>query len=84
MPPVYDELSAEVWIPDEAEFITYYDSDDLSVCYLDPLSALTSKAVKAKEKNRPLIVKALKYYGKRLADKIREYGDLDFFVDKNG
>ena len=49
---VYDELSKEIWLPDNAIFIPYYSSENLAVSYLDPISALTSKAIKAREKNR--------------------------------
>lgn len=77
----FDELSSEVWLPKEAEFIEYYDSLYVNVSYLDPISALTSKAIKAAEKNKSLISDALKVYGDILAAKITSYGgDVSFFA----
>ncbi len=77
----FDELSSEVWLPKEAEFIEYYDSPFVNVSYLDPISALTSKAIKAAEKNKSLISDALKIYGDKLATKITSYGgDVSFFA----
>ena len=77
----FDELSAEVWIPKDAEFIEYYDSTWIRVSYLDPISALTSKAIKAKEKNRNLIHDALHVYGDRLATRLSSYGgDVTYFT----
>lgn len=82
---VLDDLSTEVWIPKGAKFIKYYDSDLLKVSYLDPLSALTSKAIKAKEKNRVLITEALKHYGDKLKSKITENGgSIDYFSQRQG
>lgn len=77
---VYDELSKEIWLPDNAQFIPYYNSDNLIVSYLDPISALTSKAIKAKEKNRFLIRRALGIFGEALALEICKYGgDINYF-----
>lgn len=77
----YDDLSGEVWLPDDSVFHSYYDSPQLNVSYLDAVSALTSKAVKAKEKNRFLVRDALKIYGDRLAEQIRKYGgDVEYFT----
>jgi hypothetical protein len=80
---VYDELSKEIWLPDNAIFIPYYSSENLTVSYLDPISALTSKAIKAREKNRFLIRRALEVFGKALTQEITRYGgDLNYF--RNG
>lgn len=47
---------------------------------IDPLFALCSKAIKAREKNRILIAQALKVYGKSLVRLIEKYGgDLEYF-----
>lgn len=76
----FDELSREVWIPKDAEFLEYYDSPFVRVTYLDPISALISKAIKAKEKNRILVREALIIYGDALATKIiSNGGDIDYF-----
>lgn len=80
----YDELSGEIWIPKGEEFITYYDSEYLKLSYLDPISTLTSKAIKAKEKNRPLLKEALAYYGDKLSNRIKNHGgDLEYFTSEN-
>jgi predicted nucleic acid-binding protein len=78
---VLDDLSGEIWIPKEAKFIEYYESPLLKVKYLDPISALVSKAIKAKEKNRILVAEALKHYGDSLKDKIiANGGNIEYFT----
>ncbi len=78
---VYDELSKEIWLPEAAAFIPYHSSEHLIVSYLDSISALTSKAIKAKEKNRYLIRKGLEVFGKPLEEAIVRYGgDINYFV----
>lgn len=80
---VLDDLSSEIWLPKDAAFIEYYDSHLLRVTYLDPISALTSKAVKAREKNRVLIKTALAHYGAELQNKIESNGgDVAYFTQK--
>ncbi|RIL08836.1 MAG: hypothetical protein DCC75_07930 [Proteobacteria bacterium] len=77
---VYDELSCEAWIPPGSDFETIYSSPALEIRCLTPLAILTSKAVKAKERNAPLIRYALGQYGEPLARLIAEHGgDLDYF-----
>lgn len=77
-----DDLSSEIWIPEEATLLKYYQSPLLTIQYLDPVSALTSKAIKAKEKNRYLIKQALEHYGEELKSKILLYGgDIDYFLN---
>lgn len=76
----FDELSKEIWVPKDAKFLEYYDSPYVKVTYLDPISALTSKAIKAKEKNRILIRNALKIFGDTLASRITSNGgDVEYF-----
>ncbi len=80
---VYDELSNEIWLPDTATFLPYHSSDCLSVSYLDPVSALTSKAIKAKEKNRFLVKRGLEVFGQNLHDAIvRHGGDISYFKQR--
>ncbi len=77
---VYDELSKEIWLPDTATFLPYHSSEHLTVSYLDPVSALTSKAIKAKEKNRFLVKRGLEVFGQKLQDTIvRHGGDISYF-----
>ena len=78
---VYDEHSAEIWIPPLATFTTGYESPLLFIDIIDPLFALTSKAVKAPHKNKILIQEALAIYGEALITHITSSGgDIEFFV----
>lgn len=82
---VYDELSEEIWLPKFSTFIPYHRSPHLEVSYLDPLSTLTSKAIKAKEKNRFLIRDALTVLGEPLEQAIIHCGgDISFFFASEG
>ncbi len=68
----YDDLSKEIWLPDDAKFIEIHDSNTLTVSYLSAVDALTSKAIKAPEKNKNLINKSLEIYPE-LKIKIEKY-----------
>lgn len=70
----YDDLSTEIWLPKEHQFIIFHDSEVLCCSYLDPMSALVSKALKAPMKNRNLIRKALEVFKEDLAKRFQEYG----------
>jgi hypothetical protein len=77
----YDDLSSEIWIPEKASYVEYYSSPLLEVRYLDAVSALTSKAIKAKEKNKILVRNALLIFGDELSDRIGENGgNVSFFT----
>lgn len=77
----YDDLSTEVWLPPTAEFLTYFENSLIKVERVDTLSALTSKAVKASERNRELIRHALTVFGQKLESQITMYGgDLKLFL----
>lgn len=77
-----DDLSSEIWIPEDAIFLEYYNSDLIKINYIDPISALISKAIKAKEKNRYLVRHALNYYGDALESKIIFFGgDINYFLN---
>lgn len=76
----YDDLSSEIWLPSDAIFIKYFENHLLIVERLDPISALTSKAIKAPEKNKELLRHALGVYGEPLKQKILQHGgSLDLF-----
>jgi hypothetical protein len=76
----FDFLSSEIWLPPDSTYITVYEGRNLKCEILDPISALTSKAVKAPEKNRLLIKSALEVYGEELARRITLHGgDLSIF-----
>lgn len=51
------------------------DTPELTIEILSPIAALTSKAIKAPEKNRILLTEALAAYGDELANKILRHGD---------
>ena len=79
----YDDLSTEIWLPEDAKFHPYYNSANVAVERLDVIAALTSKAIKAPEKNHTLIAIALVVYGDKLKDSIlRNNGSLDLFTGK--
>lgn len=56
---VYDEDSHLVWVPPGAKFWELFQSRNVEVSVIDAESALVSKAVKAPEKNKPLIREAI-------------------------
>lgn len=75
-----DPLSHEIWIPLGSTFKLLFSSNRITCRSLDPLYALLSKAIKAKEKNRILVAEALVFYGNKLAKLIKKFdGDLDYF-----
>jgi hypothetical protein len=53
---VYDEDSDKIFIPAGSRELDLFEFDNITVRRLDPESVLVSKAVKAPEKNRPLII----------------------------
>lgn len=75
-----DPVASEIWLPVEATFTTVFSGTILTCLRLDPLGALVSKAIKAKEKNRILIRQALPLWGAPLEELIEKYGgDLTYF-----
>ncbi|HLG19013.1 MAG TPA: hypothetical protein VI895_04245 [Bdellovibrionota bacterium] len=76
----YDRDSHLVWVPPESTQITIFETPRLKCDVVNPLYLLTSKAIKAKEKNRILIKQALKIYGRELESLIRQHGgDPNYF-----
>ncbi len=77
-----DDDSELVWIPPGSTFDTLFDSRFVRVKLLDPESTLVSKAVKAKEKNKVLIVDAIA--SEKFPDLMRRIeengGDLNYFA----
>ncbi len=80
---IYDESSNEIWIPAGARFEALFEFPNVVVTRIDPESALVSKAVKAKEKNKILLRQALaseNFPG--LAERIKNAGgDLEYFLE---
>lgn len=69
----YDSLSHEIWIPQDASRRTLYESELLKIETFDPLDILVSKAVKAANKNRYLLIHALSHFGEPLIARLRSY-----------
>jgi len=69
-----------IWLPNEATFTEIMDTARIKCEVVDPIYALCSKAIKAKEKNRILVRDALIEYGDELKGLIVKYGgDLEYF-----
>ncbi|MFH1263303.1 MAG: hypothetical protein V1495_07685 [Pseudomonadota bacterium] len=76
----YDEDSEKVWLPPGSTFTTILSTPRLECQVLDPLYSLTSKAIKAKEKNRLLIRDALQIFGEPLRKLVEKFGgDCGYF-----
>ena len=80
---VYDEDSEKIWIPRGSQFQALHKLDNLLVSIIDPESALVSKAIKAKYKNKQLIQDAIASENfQNLIDRIEANGgDLNFFLE---
>ncbi len=77
-----DKDSKLIWMPKETKYLPFFKGKHLEVFIADPLYCLASKAVKAKEKNKQLIIQALFEYGEELEALIKKYdGDLDYFYE---
>ncbi len=79
---ILDPDSEKVWIPAGSKFEVILNLHHLKVKILDPESALVSKAIKAREKNKVLIIDALaSELFPNLAERIEKAGgDLDYFL----
>jgi hypothetical protein len=82
---VYDEDSEKIFLPPGHFFDLLWDLDNVVVKKLDAESALVSKAIKSRDKNRILIRRALLTgLYKTLEKRIIELGgDLDFFEQRD-
>lgn len=69
----YDELSGEIWMPEETEWRTMYANADLEFQTAMPLYTIVSKAVKAPEKNEQLLQAASALFGSELLALVRKY-----------
>ena len=56
---IYDEDSHLIWIPKGSKFEDLFDFEHVNIKYIDPESALLSKAIKAPQKNKQLIREAI-------------------------
>ncbi|OUR97376.1 hypothetical protein A9Q84_13710 [Halobacteriovorax marinus] len=79
---ILDELSNEIWLPEEYEVEDFYISDRITCLKVKPLYLLVSKAIKAKEKNRILVKEAIGIFKEELVDMIIKYGgDPSYFIN---
>jgi hypothetical protein len=77
--------SDDIWIPPGAKYDLLQDFKNVRVKLLDPESALVSKAVKAKKKNKILIIDAVAS-GEfpTLVERIEKNGgDLEYFIGED-
>jgi len=56
---VYDDLSNEIWMPEETKYVHLYNGYVVDSYYAEPEYVLLSKIVKAPQKNKNLIVQYL-------------------------
>jgi hypothetical protein len=69
-----DPLSNEIWMPSETTYTNEYDEGRVKIFIAKPVYVLTSKAIKAKLKNKELIKEAMTIYGNELESLIVKYG----------
>lgn len=82
---IYDEDSDKIFIPRGSKELELFEFDNLIVRRLDPESVLVSKAVKAPEKNRPLIIEgtASAIFPGLISRIEEEGGNLDIIFGKD-
>lgn len=77
----YDEQSEFIWLPEETEYEVLYESELLMMDSPKPIYLIVSKAVKAREKNRQLIIDAIATFDDQLFELLEKYEvDLEFFL----
>ncbi len=76
-----DPQSEDIWIPPGAKYELLHDFKNVRISLLDAESALVSKAVKAKEKNKNLIIEAIasEEFPNLIGRIEANGGDLDYF-----
>lgn len=78
---VLDELSNEIWLPEEYKTESFFKGERVTCLKVKPLYLLVSKAIKAKEKNRILVKDAISVFREELVDLIVKYGgDPNYFI----
>lgn len=80
---VLDDDSHLVWLPPRSKFELFCNYRYVKAVLLDPESTLVSKAVKAREKNKVLIIDAIASgIFPNLVERIEENnGDLNYFLE---
>lgn len=80
----YDEQSEYIWLPDETSDEELYDSKTIRVTSPQPVYLIVSKAVKAPEKNKQLVIDSISEFGESLIELLEKYGaDIDYFLGPN-
>lgn len=71
---IYDELSDQIWLPEEFETEFFFKGTSVHCERVLPLYVITSKAVRALEKNRSLVIDSISEYGSELIVLLEKYG----------
>ena len=71
---VYDDLSSEIWMPEETIWTTEFEGQFVKIEKAKPIYVIASKAIKAPERNMTLIKSALDLYGNELELLIIKHG----------
>ncbi len=79
---ILDKDSDLIWMPQESTYTLFFEGDHVKSYLVDPIYCIASKAIKAKEKNRTLVIQALLEYGKPLEQLILKHGgNLEYFYE---
>lgn len=79
---IYDNDSEYIWLPDETKYETLYQSDYIKVDSPLPIYLIVSKALKAPEKNKQLVIQAIAEFGDELLKLMEKYKvDLNYFIE---
>ena len=71
----YDQFSSEIWMPEETEYLSFFDGYRVSVTIAKEEYILISKALKALELNRMLLVEYISRGPSQLfVDLTKKYG----------
>lgn len=78
-----DPLSDQIWMPEETRFIEFFHGKWVHALRAEPVHILISKALKAAEKNKSLVIQYLtKNPPREFFDLCQKYGvNLDFFLE---
>lgn len=77
----YDEQSHYIWLPEETKSEIIYDSDLIEVKSPFPIYLIVSKAAKAPEKNKQLVIDAINEFGDPLISLLEKYEvNINYFL----
>ncbi len=79
----YDEDSEYIWLPAETEYELIYKSEYIEIVSPYPIYLIVSKALKASEKNKALVIQAMQEFTDDLLQLFEKYNvDVEYFLDK--